>query len=508
MSNGRHLNVSLAILVCFVVSASPATAGTIYVPTDHATIQAAIDAAVNGDEIEVAPGTYSEGIDFLGKAIRLYSTAGPQVTTIDGTGHYHVVQCVSSESNDTILEGLTITGGNANGADWDRVGGGMLNYLSDPTVTDCIFIDNSASYKGGGMHNDQSDPIVTKCIFNGNSAESTVVLTKGGGMYNSGSNPKVTDCYFTGNSAFQGGGMHTDWMSPTVTNCMFVGNSAVHGGGMNNNVSNIKVTNCTFIDNWGNLGGGMHNNNYYTPVVTNCTFIGNSADHGGAMWNNYSNAIVTNCILWNDTPDEIEDNDNSTAIFNYCDVQGGWPGTGNIDLDPVLVDADGRLSPGSPCIDAGDNSAVPAGITTDLDGNARIADGTVDMGAYECHTTLVQIDIKPGSYPNAININGNGVIPVAIVGSAEFDVTQVVIDSLSFAGLEVRVKPNGVSQCSISDVTGPEGVPDGFNDLVCQFVDDPLQWLPGDGVADLTGTFLVGGEAAPFKGTDEITIVP
>jgi hypothetical protein len=184
-------------------------------------------------------------------------------------------------------------------------------------------------------------------------------------------------------------------------------------------------------------------------------------------------------------------------------------GTGNIDLDPLFEDADGRLSCDSPCIDAGDNAAVPADITTDLDGNPRICSDVVDMGAYEWPVVLVQIDIKPGSYPNAININGKGIIPVAVLGSAEFDVRQIVIGSLDFAGLEVRVKPNGAAQFSISDVSGPDGVPDGYDDLVCQFADDPLGWLPGDDVADVTGTFLLdGNEVRSFKGTDEITIVP
>jgi len=121
----------------------------------------------------------------------------------------------------------------------------------------------------------------------------------------------------------------------------------------------------------------------------------------------------------------------------------------------------------------------------------------------------VQIDIKPGSYPNSVNINGNGVIPVAVLGSADFDVTQIELYDetlpLTFNGLAVRVKGNGQPQCSIDDVSGPEGVPDGFDDLVCQFVDDTEQWLEGDDIAEITG-FLVDG--TPFAGSDEITVVP
>lgn len=120
----------------------------------------------------------------------------------------------------------------------------------------------------------------------------------------------------------------------------------------------------------------------------------------------------------------------------------------------------------------------------------------------------VDIDIKPGSYPNAININSHGVIPIAILGSADFDVTQIDIRTLQFAGLQVNVKGNGAPQCSIEDVSGPDGVPDGFEDLVCQFADDAEAWVPGDGVATLTGKLLAAYGGGLFEGSDEITIVP
>jgi len=120
----------------------------------------------------------------------------------------------------------------------------------------------------------------------------------------------------------------------------------------------------------------------------------------------------------------------------------------------------------------------------------------------------VEIDIKPGSYPNSVNINGHGVIPVAILGSADFDVTQIEVNDealpLTFAGLAVRIKGNGLPQCSIDDVSGPEGVPDGWDDLVCQFVDDSELWEPGDDIAELTG-FLEDG--TQFAGTDDIRVV-
>jgi hypothetical protein len=122
----------------------------------------------------------------------------------------------------------------------------------------------------------------------------------------------------------------------------------------------------------------------------------------------------------------------------------------------------------------------------------------------------IAIDIKPGSDPNCFNVDGNGVIPVAVLGSSDFDVTDIDIDTLSFAGLDVRIKGNDARQCSVEDVSGDftttEGAPDGFDDLVCQFVDDSSAWLADDeATATLTGNLLDG---TPFEGTDSICIVP
>jgi hypothetical protein len=135
----------------------------------------------------------------------------------------------------------------------------------------------------------------------------------------------------------------------------------------------------------------MDNWSYCNSTVTNCTFIGNSADYGGGMYST-SNSIpnVSNCIFWGDSPDEI-DNSASTSVVTYCDVQGGYIGTGNINADPCFVDANNpdpnlrnfRLSPESLCIDAGDPNYICGPDETDLDGNPRVVGGRIDMGAYE-----------------------------------------------------------------------------------------------------------------------------
>jgi hypothetical protein len=267
---------------------------------DFDNIQAAINAASDGDEIIVYPGTYTsaagEVVDMLGKEIWLQSSEGAGVTIIDGEDARRGVLCNSGETSNTIIEGFTIT----NGHNSDN-GGGMFNYDSSPILTDCSFMNNTAPY--------------------------------GGGMYNNGSNsnPTLTNCTFIGNSADYGGGMHnSSSSSPTLTDCTFTGNTANNnGGGMYNvfDLSNLTLTYCTFTNNTaGNSGGGMFNNNN-SPTLTNCTFESNSATNGGGGMFNYnnSNPTLTDTTVCGNTPDQI---------YSDEDSDSGWvDGGGNTITD-------------------------------------------------------------------------------------------------------------------------------------------------------------------------------
>ena len=122
---------------------------------------------------------------------------------------------------------------------------------------------------------------------------------------------------------------------------------------------------------------------------------------------------------------------------------------------------------------------------------------------------MVSVDVKPGSDQNCVNINGHGVIPVAVLGSADFDVNVIDSSTLVFAGLQVRNKGNGMAQCSIEDVGGDFSsalsAPDGYLDLVCKFVDNSEDWVVGDGIASVAGELFDG---TPIEGSDSICIVP
>ncbi len=381
------------------------------------TIQDCIDATFDGQECHVRPGTYNETINFNGKAITVQSTDGADVTTIDGAGlNDSVVKCVSGEGADTVLQGLTITGGSGGmglspSFPSDRVGGGMSNIASSPAITECIFRLNTA-HRGGGMFNEQSDAMITNSVFEQNATQAGGSGQNGGGIANNASSPQVSGCTFIENFGSGGGGMGNGYGSQTVVvNSAFIDNTALAGGGiLNNQDSTPWIINCLFVSNTAdNRGGGVGNNDQSISTIVNCTFVDNVAPEGGGIINRdpTSGSIVTNSVVWGNSSQIV----GSNAIVTYCDVQGGYPGTGNIDADPLFEDVgadDYSLLTGSGCIDAGNNEAVPPDVADldddgntvertpiDLDGLARFADdplvtdtgnGTppiVDMGAYE-----------------------------------------------------------------------------------------------------------------------------
>ncbi len=272
------------------------------------------------------------------------------------------------------------------------------------TYVENIMLKNGVALIGAGE---------STTTIDGNYAGTVVTVPSG-----CDSNTVIDGFTITNGHTTKGGGMHNYHNSnPTVVNCTFSNNDASYGGGMYNSESNPTVTNCTFKNNFASYGGGMYNY-YNSPTVTNCTFSYNGGDIGAGMYNEGSNPTVTNCIFWYFNC--IYDDFLSTSVVTYSNIQGSFPGEGNIDADPLFVDVsngDYRLLPTSPCIDAGNNSAVPAGITTDLDGMSRFVDdpntadtgsGTppiVDMGAYEYFANDAPVADAGGPY--TVNQNQN-----------------------------------------------------------------------------------------------------
>jgi len=300
-----------------------------------------------------------------------------------------------------VLTDCVISGNTASRISGPSGGGGVgcTNY-SSPTLTNCSIMANTVNGNsgfGGGVYCYRySDSVLTGCVISGNSVGGTYGY---GGGVECGAHcaPILTDCVIEGNTALSGGGgvFWADSSKPTMTSCLISGNVAQTGGGMScdNTAYGTLLADCQIIANLADRGAGVYYSGNSSTKLVNSTITANTASTaGGGIYCSDAHPVLTNCILWNDSPQEINLDSHSGLSMTYCDIQGGWAGTGNRDSDPLFANAtnaDYHLSPGSPCIDTGSNAAVPAGITTDLDGNPRFLDGDsdgsviVDIGAYE-----------------------------------------------------------------------------------------------------------------------------
>jgi hypothetical protein len=150
------------------------------------------------------------------------------------------------------------------------------------------------------------------------------------------------------------------------------------------------------------------------------------------------------------------------------------------DVDAILVEVDSATGAGTSVQD----------VTLGGPRDALVAKPAV----------LIDIDVKPGSDPNCFNINDAGVVPVAILGSALLDVTQIDPESLRFGGMSVRVRGQRGPLCSIKSYEG-----DAYADMICQFADDSSAWEPGSGTATLKGNTFSG---TVLEGNDSICVRP
>ncbi len=403
-------------------------------------------------------------------------------------------------------------------------GGGMSNfYFVTPTLTDCAFEGNTAAADGGGMHNiSDANPALTNVIFSANSAAS------GGGIFNNTwANPSLTNVTFEYNTAvIAGGGMAShDSAHPALDNVVVRGNSATSGGGLYYawNANSYRFRGVTFIDNTAVDGGGVYCYRGASFEFANAVFFGNTATgNGGAICNRFynleldnvtmagntaagmgggihnsenSNLTMSNSVLWNNSAPigpEISYDSANPAYIDYCLIANsggsgtGWNATlgvdngGNIDADPLFVDAPGgdlHPSPTSPVIDAGNNGAVPVDLALDLDGNPRYADvpeipdtglGTppiIDMGAYEVFPDVtVEKEVLP-----AVNQPGGPIV---------FTLTLTATGTATATGLVLTdtIAPSVVVTSVVAD-----GITIVDTGAMPAFVWDVQDLAPGDG---------------------------
>ncbi len=383
------------------------------------TIQAAVDLTVDGDVVLVTNGVYATGTTqtpgytlknrvAVTKNITLRSVNGADVTVIEGSGTNwfntsSAVRCVFMKKGTlqgfTLQNGATYAWGLGSSDEYERAGGGINMVDADAntvvsnciirscislngggsyygTLNNCTLTGNTASHGGGSYSG-----TLKNCTLTGNTASygggsyygtlnnctltSNTASERGGGSYGG----TLNNCTLTGNTASYGGGGSS---GGTLNNCTLTGNTASEGGGFYG-YSGGTLNNCTLTGNTASSGGGSH-----SGTLNNCTLTGNTASSGGGS----AVGTLNNCIVWGNTREDRTPNNYEGSTFYYSCSTPLPSGPGNIDADPQWVDSsDLRLRIGSPCLDAGDN--VYASLPSDLAGNPRIQNATVDMGVYE-----------------------------------------------------------------------------------------------------------------------------
>jgi predicted outer membrane repeat protein len=392
-------------VILLIICSATVQARIIHVPDDSTTIQGGINGAVDGDVVMVHTGVYYEhDIDFFGKVITVTGTdpedsAVVAATIVDANSEGRVFLFQWPQDTTGILSGLTIREGYVYGD-----GGGVYCLGSNPTISMNIFAYNSAvggGRSGGAIYCHGSDPLISDNIFISNSAE-----TGGAIAIKSSSNPTITNNRFITNLADDDGGAIYSGERVYPCNPIITGNSFISNSANQNNGGAIACHNSPLIENnifvansssggtlWG--GGAIWHSGSYSGFATilNNTFTLNSAsENGGAIYcHSDARPIIRDSIFWgNIAPNgpEIYAEEPSFLEVTYCNVQGGWIGEGNIDVDPLFVtgpqgnyylsqiDA-GQLQQ-SPSVNAGDPVSPMIQGTTRTD--EAIDNWPIDMG--------------------------------------------------------------------------------------------------------------------------------
>jgi hypothetical protein len=478
---------------------------------DFPAIQDAIDAAVDGDVIELTDGTFTgdgnRDIDFLGKAVTVRSQSGvAENCIIDSQGSsgdpHRGFYFRNQEGPSSVLQGVTIRGGYVETDIWPYVdgGGGAIRCedFSSPTIRGNIIRDNGARWYGAGILCDNASPRIE-----GNTVFHNITSAPhhwGGGIScRRFSSPVIVGNVITENYAGYGGGIWTSQSSPTIEGNFIARNEAYYGGGIGCYYEPSPVILCnTIVKNWawGHFGGGVYCQGSSARIEGN-TIASNDATwaesgHGGGIAACQSSPVtVLNTIVWGNTSptgdDEIYVDETSTITVSCSDVGGGWPGTDNISDDPLFCDPatdDFTLCGDSPClpenspcsrlIGAGEGCAGPSGsiegtVITGVTPMGGVAVELLDGGGrlvYSVATDAVdgsyEFAAQAGDYTVELNVPlgykpGAGCPPIVSV-TLEASGTVVVDFCLEETGIqECGLPPTGQRVCY--DLDSPELCP-------------------------------------------------
>lgn len=416
-SNGNELPDECEFTQVTHVDAGAAPGGDGSALAPFQTLAEGVAASPDYQIVRVHDGVYTgpqnRDLDLSDRVLRIESANGPTNCIVDLQSAGILCGFFFRQGNEAArIAGFTIRNGNSAASQLNPAAraGGIMIRESSPTIENCIF-ENCQGSEAGAIHARESKSLIRGCTFVENHSSAS-----GGGVYLSAASLPVSgaarlfDCRFFDNSAGQSGGAAVLRSSSDnevhMSHCDVLSNSANSGGGISITPSfgvsqAVRVDDCMIAGNSAPSGGGIGllatTMGLAQCFVQNCTIVGNNATaHGGGA---YGSGRLQNCVVWgNSAPQGAQlaiVGSGRVLDVRRCDAEGGqaavyvdpgavltW-GAGNIDQDPLFVDADGaddvattfgdnnyRLASGSPCIDAGDNAFVPLDVF-DLDGDAN-----------------------------------------------------------------------------------------------------------------------------------------
>jgi outer membrane protein assembly factor BamB len=432
------------VLVCVLslVVVGAAEGATITVKADgtgdYPTIQEAIDASVNGDEIVCEDGTYTGlfnyNIDFSGKAITVRSENGPESCIIDCNSSGTGFRFGNHEEANSVVEGFTIRNG------YSPFAGGIYCYNCSPTITNCNITNCVSADRGGGIYCNNGAPLISHCIISGNRA-----VIDGGGIYSTESDAKIENCVISGNIALDsGGGLYSDNGEHRITNCTIISNFAADAYGGIYSFSSLEIMHTIL---WGN---------YDCCEFEQIYLPGGTAE------------VAFSCIQ-DENPDDANipfGEENSNIDDDPCFVSAGYwvdVNDANIVVEPndpnaLWVDGDCHLTAVSPCIDTGAFEVLFGGLV-DMDGQPRVMGKRIDIGADEYDRMIVvtrpeggEVWVNGSSHEirwDSWGLSGTVDISYSTNGGSDWDAIDT---GVSDTGSYMWTLPEGVdsNQCVVS----------------------------------------------------------
>ena len=387
-------------------------ADTLMVPSEYGSIQAGIDAAVDGDIVSVEPGHYYELIDFKGKLITVSSLSGlPINTTLNGSATPGtVVTFETGETSASVLDGFTVKNGEA------FSGGGIRIIGASPIIRNCVIKNNHSDASGAGIHVDTGTLTIEDSILSGNTTGNA-----GAGVYMKFSQGSFTGCSFENNIAINGGAIYLKDSTGdiAISDSEFIENIASSdGGAVFNKGTSAVVQDCSFVDNSSNKGGAWFSYSGGDGIISNSVFADNAVTlSGGAAEIRSSSVTFSDCTFDSNIADSDCDGSggssvveivNSTVTLNnptictnlVCDTQGNFSGDQPTIIGEIIecVIGIGACCGGSACWEMEEDMCLEGG-------------GIWSGDATLCATVVCECEGDgPVSCPG--DLNGNGSVEV------------------------------------------------------------------------------------------------